>query len=54
MGGKRLEVAYDGWKEESYAYYYICPECAEKEIIRGFKYCPKCGIKLPDDWEGVE
>jgi hypothetical protein len=32
--------------------YYKCPNCEEEYIVEGFKYCPKCGVKI--NWTKVE
>ncbi len=48
---KSLIVAYcDEW----YGCVYKCNKCNSPHIWRTFKYCPMCGVKLPDNfwlWE---
>jgi rRNA maturation endonuclease Nob1 len=38
-------MAYEGWRRE-FAYDWVCSECGNWEIIRRYKFCPKCGGKM--------
>ena len=32
--------------DEWYCDWYFCPNCDNRHIAKGFKYCPDCGAKL--------
>ena len=32
--------------DEIWTRFYLCPKCGEDNIIRGYKFCPDCGINL--------
>jgi len=32
--------------DEIWTRFYLCPRCEECNLIRGFKFCPDCGLDL--------
>ena len=31
---------------EVFCYWFECPKCGCQEIMRGFNFCPECGVDI--------
>ena len=41
-----LTKEYEDGMDEVYEMWFRCPRCNDEYILKWFKYCPNCGIKL--------